>query len=87
MPTQESFEDVQQPRRLALFAGVFVAGIIGGVAVTSSLAEAPHARPLAQAGTVSQPVVAVSADPSVPDAAAVLSHRRHERPEAVAPTF
>jgi hypothetical protein len=91
MSSQQSFEEVQQPRRLALFAGVFIAGMVGGAAVSGTFAHTPQARhmaPLVQVGAVTTfDVASVASDPSVPDAGTVLRHKRHERPEAAAPTF
>lgn len=92
MPQQDNLAaDVQERSRLALFASVFVAGLIGGAVFTSTtLAHSRQARP-AFVGQVSvapeaqAPVWA--ADPSLPDATDALAKRRHERPEAVAPTF
>ena len=91
MPSNETFADVQQPKRLAMFAGVFIAGLIGGAVFTSTMAHSQQTqqmRPIAQLGEVmSAQITSAAADPSVPDAAAALAHRRHDRPEAIAPTF
>jgi hypothetical protein len=91
MPSNETFDDMQ-PKRLALFAGVFIAGLIGGAVFTSTMAHSQQrtqqVRPMAQVGAVtSMQSASWVADPSVPGADAVLADRRHERPESVAPTF
>ena len=93
MSSQETFEEVQQPTRMALYAGIFVAGLLGGAAVSGTSAHGPQpARPVAsavQAGAVSAvfTVQAPTSDPSLPDAGAALRHRKHDRIDVVAPTF
>jgi len=77
-----------QPDRLALFAGIFVAGLIGGAAFMSALAHSQQVRP--EALLRAEPPAAISAsslsDPSVPDAGVALLGRA-ERHEPAAPTF
>jgi len=93
MSTQESFEhsDAQPPKRYALFLGIFTAGLVGGAVFTSSLAH-PHppqaSMAAVQVGAVTRVDIGRAAtDPSVPDAATALSHRRHDRADTIAPTF
>jgi hypothetical protein len=89
----ESFASADvQPKRLALFTGVFVAGMIGGAVFASSVTHSQPSRPMAvgqvsEAAVVQAPIVSPSADPSVPDAGTALKQRKNERPEHVAPTF
>lgn len=90
MQQEDLAGDEQQPHRLALFAGVFAAGLVGGVVFTGTLAHSQPARP----AYVTQGSLAIDAqvpswvaDPSLPDAAAALAHALRERAEAAAPTF
>jgi hypothetical protein len=90
MSTQTNDATGLEANRLAMFAGVFIAGIIGGVVFTSTLAHSQQTRfdrmPPTSA-TVRSDAGMYTADPSLPDAATVLRARRNDRPEAIAPTF
>ena len=89
MPSNESFAaDLQQPKRLALFVGVFIAGMVGGAVFASSLTHAQQrSASIGSASAAFQIEVPVSmSDPSVPDAAAALKQRRNE-PEVMPATF